>query len=107
MIGFFQVQRSRFRVLLVVKIWVGQENVKSQIVWDFVTCETHGFDKKETWNLSFAAQFFAILLVHDLVCDVFLYTDNLIDFNSYKWKYLVLDVERTSSIYHILSPGKC
>ena len=48
MIGFFQVQRSRFRVLLVVKIWVGQENVKSQIVWDFVTCETHGFDKKET-----------------------------------------------------------
>lgn len=77
--------------------------------WLFVTCETHGFDKKETWNLSFAAQFFAILLVHDFVLRRFFYTltDNLNDFNSYKWEYLVLDVERTSSLYHIHSPGKC
>ena len=92
-----------------MEIWDGQENIKSQIVWDFATCETHGFDKKETWNLSFAAQFFAILLVHDFVLRRFFYTltDNLNDFNSYKWEYLVLDVERTSSLYHILSPGKC
>ena len=77
--------------------------------WLFVTCETHGFDKKETWNLSFAAQFFAILLVHDFVLRRFFYTltDNLNDFNSYKWEYLVVDVERTSSLYHILSPGTC
>ena len=42
--------------------------------WLFVTRETHGFDKKETWNLSFAAQIFAILLVHDFVLRRFFYT---------------------------------
>ena len=86
MIGFFQLQRSRFRVFIGCLNLGRSGNVKSQIVWDFATCETHGFDKKKTGNLSFAAQFFAILLVHDFLLRRFFYTltDNLNDFNSYK-----------------------